>query len=91
MEALNWLIDGTSVSGLAVYCAGMTLLLGTLAWADRSTDAKYDRQQCAGRERGVALIDECKDGPPFPWPAEYRTTGRNSNSAYFCRRRAEHR
>ena len=35
MEALNWLIDGTSVSGLAVYCAGMTLLLGTLAWADR--------------------------------------------------------
>jgi hypothetical protein len=34
MEVLNWLIDGTSASGLAVYGAGMTLLLGTLAWAN---------------------------------------------------------
>jgi hypothetical protein len=24
MEALNWFIDGTSVSGLAVYCAGIS-------------------------------------------------------------------
>ena len=30
MEALNWFIDGTSVSGLAVYCAGMILIMGVL-------------------------------------------------------------
>jgi hypothetical protein len=34
MEILDWLIAGTSVSGLVVYCAGMTLLLGALAWAN---------------------------------------------------------
>jgi hypothetical protein len=34
MEALNWFIDGTSVSGLAVYCAGMILIMGALAWAN---------------------------------------------------------
>jgi hypothetical protein len=34
MEILDWLIAGTSVFGLVVYCVGMTLLLGVLAWAN---------------------------------------------------------
>ena len=34
MEALNWLVEATSISGLAVYCAGMTLIMGALAWAN---------------------------------------------------------
>jgi hypothetical protein len=34
MEILNALIDGTNVFGLTVYCAAMTLLLGTLAWTN---------------------------------------------------------
>jgi hypothetical protein len=40
MEALNWLIEATSVTGLAVYCAGMTLIMGALAWANH-----LDRRQ----------------------------------------------
>jgi hypothetical protein len=35
MEALSWLIEATSVSGLVVYCAGMTLIMGALVWANR--------------------------------------------------------
>jgi hypothetical protein len=38
MEILNALIDGTSVSGLLVYCAVMILLLGGLAWANYLDD-----------------------------------------------------
>jgi hypothetical protein len=34
MEVFNALIDGASVFGLSVYCAGMTLFMGTLAWAN---------------------------------------------------------
>ena len=38
MEMLNALIDGTSVSGLSVYCVAMVLLLGGLAWANYLDD-----------------------------------------------------
>ena len=34
MEVLTALIEATSVVGLVVYLAAMTLLLGTLAWAN---------------------------------------------------------
>jgi hypothetical protein len=40
MELLNSLIEATSVTGLAVYCAGMTLIMGALAWANH-----LDRRQ----------------------------------------------
>ena len=40
MEALNWLVEATSISGLAVYCTGMTLIMGALAWANH-----LDRRQ----------------------------------------------
>jgi hypothetical protein len=43
MEILDWLIAGTSVSGLVVYCAGMTLLLGALAWANHLDDRQENR------------------------------------------------
>jgi hypothetical protein len=44
MEALNWLVEATSVSGLAVYCAGMTVILGALAWANH-LDRRQEIQQ----------------------------------------------
>jgi hypothetical protein len=40
MELLNWLIEATSVTGLAVYSAGMTLIMAALAWANH-----LDRRQ----------------------------------------------
>ena len=40
MELLNWLIEATSVTGLAVYSAGMTLIMAVLAWANH-----LDRRQ----------------------------------------------
>jgi hypothetical protein len=46
MEVLTALIEATSVVGLVVYLAAMTLLLGTLAWANH-----LDRR----RERGERL------------------------------------
>ena len=48
MEILDWLIAGTSVSGLVVYCAGMTLLLGALAWANHLDDLQENRATDAG-------------------------------------------
>jgi hypothetical protein len=51
MEILDWLIAGTSVSGLVVYCAGMTLLLGALAWANHLDD----RQENTGDRRARLL------------------------------------
>jgi hypothetical protein len=44
MEALHWLIEATSISGLAVYCAGMTAILGALAWANH-LDRRQEIQQ----------------------------------------------
>jgi hypothetical protein len=40
MELLNWLLDGTSIFGLIVYCTGMILVMGALAWASH-----LDRQR----------------------------------------------
>jgi len=40
MELLNWLIEATSVTELAVYSAGMTLIMAALAWANH-----LDRRQ----------------------------------------------
>jgi hypothetical protein len=40
MELLNWLIEATNVTGLAVYSAGMTLIMGALALANQ-----LDRRQ----------------------------------------------
>jgi hypothetical protein len=34
-DLINWIIDGTSASGLAVYCVGMGLILTCAAWAYR--------------------------------------------------------
>jgi hypothetical protein len=34
MELLSWIVDGTSVFGLAVYGAGMALFTSALAWAN---------------------------------------------------------
>jgi hypothetical protein len=44
MEALNWLIEATSLSGLIVYCAGMTVIMGGLAWANH-LDRRQESQQ----------------------------------------------
>jgi hypothetical protein len=44
MDALNWLVEATSISGLAVYCAGMTVILGALAWANH-LDRRQEIQQ----------------------------------------------
>jgi hypothetical protein len=55
MEILDWLIAGTSVFGLVVYCAGMTLLLGALAWAnhldDRQENRATDARACSAAAR----------------------------------------
>jgi hypothetical protein len=33
MDLFRWVAEGSKIFGLMVYCAGMTLILGTLAWA----------------------------------------------------------
>jgi hypothetical protein len=45
MEILDWLIAGTSVFGLVVYCTGMTLLLGALAWANHLDHRPENQRQ----------------------------------------------
>jgi hypothetical protein len=44
MEPLNWLIEATNVTGLAIYSAGMTLIMGALAWANQ-LDRRQEIQQ----------------------------------------------
>jgi hypothetical protein len=44
MELLNWLIEATNVTGLAVYSAGMTLIMGALALANQ-LDRRQEIQQ----------------------------------------------
>jgi hypothetical protein len=34
MDLLRWVAEGSNIFGLIVYCVGMTLILGTLAWAN---------------------------------------------------------
>lgn len=69
MEILDWLIAGTSVFGLVVYCAGMTLLLGALAWANhldhrqenQATDALARSGAAASVANGIDLeSDPCQ-------------------------------
>jgi hypothetical protein len=33
MELFNSILDSTSIFGLIVYCIGMTVVMGALAWA----------------------------------------------------------
>jgi hypothetical protein len=44
MEALPALINATNVVGLVIYLAGMSLLLGTLAWANH-LDHRQERAE----------------------------------------------
>ena len=55
MEILDWLIAGTSVFGLVVYCTGMTLLLGALAWANH---LDHRRENQAIDARGCSAAGE---------------------------------
>ena len=59
MEILDWLIAGTSVFGLVVYCTGMTLLLGALAWANH-LDHRQENQ--ATDARGCSAAGERNEG-----------------------------
>ena len=58
MEILDWLIAGTSFFGLAVYCAGMTLLLGALAWANH-LDHRQENQGTDARGCSAARRAKC--------------------------------
>ena len=44
MEVLHWFVEATSVSGLGVYCAGMTVIMGALAWAHHR-DRRIEMQE----------------------------------------------
>jgi hypothetical protein len=48
MDLLRWVAEGSNIFGLIVYCAGMTLILGTLAWANY-VDHRRDKEQIAKR------------------------------------------
>jgi hypothetical protein len=45
MNLLNSLIDGASVVGLAVYCTGMVLVVGALAWANHVDHRRNTRRE----------------------------------------------
>ena len=54
MQALHWLVDATSVSGLVIYCTGMAVVMGVLAWASHSIiDGKSD----GGPSQAVVAAD----------------------------------
>ena len=44
MDLLRWVAEGSNIFGLMIYCAGMTLILGTLALANYS-DHRRDKQE----------------------------------------------
>jgi hypothetical protein len=44
MDLLRWFAEGSNIFGLMVYCAGMTLILGTLALANHA-DHRRDKQE----------------------------------------------
>jgi hypothetical protein len=45
MEVLQWLVDATSVSGLVIYCVGMALVMGVLAWGSHLDHRRKIRRQ----------------------------------------------
>ena len=45
LEVLAALIDATSVSGLIIYCAGLVLVMGVLAWASHLDHRREIRRQ----------------------------------------------
>jgi len=60
MELLNWLIEATSVTGLAVYSAGMTLIMAALAWPIISIADK--RSNCLNKALEIRLASDV-EGP----------------------------
>ena len=91
MEVLNWLIVGTSVSGLAVYCAGMTLLLGALSWANHLDRRRnINRPWCVEHERKRgALVTERWMVAAFPSPGGISHHQPEPRISLIFRRRAE--
>jgi hypothetical protein len=49
MDLLRWVAEGSNIFGLMVYCAGMTLILGTLAWANYADHRRDKQEQSAKR------------------------------------------
>jgi hypothetical protein len=45
MQALHSLVDATSVSGLVIYCTGMAVVMGVLAWASHLDHRREIRRQ----------------------------------------------
>jgi hypothetical protein len=49
MDLLRWVAEGSNIFGLMVYCAGMTLILGTSALANYSDHRRDKQEQSATR------------------------------------------
>jgi hypothetical protein len=49
MDLLRWIGEGSNIFGLMVYCAGMTLILGTLALANYADHRQNKQEQSATR------------------------------------------
>jgi hypothetical protein len=49
MDLLRWVAEGSNIFGLMIYCAGMTLILGTLALANYADHRRDEQEQSAKR------------------------------------------
>ena len=49
MDLLRWVAEGSNIFGLMGYCAGMTLILGTLTLANYADHRRDNQEQSATR------------------------------------------
>ena len=50
MDLWRWIAEGSNTFGLMVYCAGMIVIVGALAWANYADNLRDKRQQARAKQ-----------------------------------------